>query len=179
MWVLVYSLYTILRMGRLELTLKPFTEDRSLDLKPLGRLSLQLTGLYMLFLAFIVVPNVLSGFLALPILGFFGALSLIAFALFFLPLLPLRRKLREAREELLGRIGPRYTRIFERIDTAPNGPVSQADVNELTAMEKIQRDVQEIYTWPFDTGVVVRLSVIVFSVTAIVSARIIASLLGF
>ncbi len=35
------------------------------------------------------------------------------------------------------------------------------------AIEKIQRDVLEIYTCPFDTVVVVRLSVIVFSVTAL------------
>ncbi len=178
-WVLAVSLYTIFRIGRFELKLRPFTEDRSLGLKPLGRLSLKLTGLYVLFLAIIVLPNVLAGFLALPILGLFGAMSLLALALFFLPLLPLRRKLWETKGELLRRIGPRYTRVFERIDAAPTEPVSQADVNELTAIEKIQRDVQEIYTWPFDTGAVVRLSVIVFSVTAIVSARIIASLLGF
>lgn len=178
-WVLSYALITIVRVGRMKLTLRPFTEDRSLGLKPLGRLALKLTGLYLLTLALIVVPNVLSGFLALPILGLFGAMALLALAMFFLPLLPLRSKLREAKQELLDRLGPRYTRVFERIDKGDGGPIGQAEVNELTAIEKIQRDVREIYAWPFDTGAVVRLSVIVFSVTAIVSARIIASLLGF
>ena len=178
-WVLLYAILAIVRVGRMELTLRPFTEDRSLGLKPLGRLALKASGLYLLFVALIVVPNVLSGFLAIPLLLFFTAMSLLALAIFFLPLLPLRAKLSEAKAKLVARIGPRYTRVFERIDREEGGPVSQSDVNELTALEKIRRDVQEIYAWPFDTGVVVRLSVIVFSVTAIVAARIIASLLGF
>ncbi len=74
---------------------------------------------------------------------------------------------RLAKGDLLRRIGPRYTRVFKQIDAGADGPISQAEVNELMAIEKIQRDVLEIYTWPFDTGVVVRLSVIVFSVTAL------------
>ncbi len=80
-----------------------------------------------------------------------------------MPLLPLGRRLRETKGGCCAE------------------SVSQAEVQGLISVERIQRDVQEIYTWPFDTGVVVRLSAIIFSVaaTAIVSARTIASLLGF
>ncbi|MCJ2519522.1 MAG: hypothetical protein LN412_01050, partial [Candidatus Thermoplasmatota archaeon] len=179
LWVWMYSLYTNFKIARLELTLKPFTEDRSLGFNPLGRFSLELTGLDMLPLALVLAPNVLGGLLSLPILRLFMALSLLGLVFFFLPLLPLRQKLLQAKGELLSWIGPRYTPVFERIDSGTEGRISQAFANELMAIEKIQRDVQRIHTWPFDTGVVVRISVIVFSVTAIVSARIIASLLGF
>ena len=172
-WVWAYALYSTNRIGGLSLNLKPFTEDRSLGLKPFGRFSLQLTGLYVGLFAIIVLPNIAVGFSSLPLLALFAALFLSALIFFLLPLIPLRRQLLLAKRELLRRIGTRYTRAFERIDSSTGGEVDQKIVNELTAIDKIQRDVQQIYTWPFDVGIVVRLSVIILSVTAAVLARII------
>ncbi len=178
LWVLGYSFYAIYRVGRMELNLKPFTEDRSLGLNPLGRLALRLSGLYVLFVLFALVPNLLSVILAPPIVAIVLALTLLSFAFFFLPLLPLRRKLLTAKRDLLGRLGPRLTRLYREVDSEPGGKIGQEVVNELMALKEIQRDIQQIHNWPFDTGVVVRLSVIVFSVTAIVLSRIIASIFG-
>lgn len=177
-WVLVYSLYAIYRIGQLELKLKHFSEDRSLGLSPLGRLALKLAGFYVLFLAFNIVPDALSAFLTLPVLSLYVVVIILAFPLFFLPLLPLRRRLRREKSELLGRLAPRFARLYREIEANPEGEIRREDANELLVLQGMRRDIEEIHTWPFDTAVVVRLSVIVFSVTAIILSRIIGSFLG-
>lgn len=50
-------------------------------------------------------------------------------------------------------------------------------IHELTLLKAMQEDIHRIYRWPFDTGVVVRLSLILFSVTAITLSKVIASFL--
>ncbi len=70
----------------------------------------------------------------------------------FLPLLPLGRRRRGEEGELLRRIGPPCARVFQRIDAAATGPVSQGAVPERTAVEKMKRDLPEICPWPFDPG---------------------------
>ncbi len=178
LWILVYSFYTIYRIGRLELKLKHFSEDRSLGLNPLGRLSLRLTGFYVLFLAFEIVPDVLSALLTLPVLSLYVVVIILAFALFFVPLLPMRRQLRREKSDLLARLAPRFVRLYQKVDSSSGGEVGPDEANELRVLEAMKRDVERIHNWPFDTGVVVRLSVIVFSVTAIVLSRVIGSVLG-
>ena len=177
-WVWIYSMYSVRKIGGLPLRLRPFTEDRSLGLKPFGTFSLQLTGLYLTMMALIAIPNAAAGFQSLPLLFFFAGLLLIAPILFLLPLLPLKRKLQRAKRELMAKMGVRYTRAYERIDGNPNGQIAPAVVSELLALGEIRRDVQQIRTWPFDAGVVLRLSAIVISVTAIVLARIVQRLFG-
>ncbi len=179
LWVDLSSLYAIFKVGQLELALKPFTEDRVLGLKPLGRFSMQLVGHTMLVMALIVISSFFAGLVSIPILGLFLFLTLLSLMFFFLPLLPLRRKLHQAKAEVAAWLGPRYTSVFQRIKSDPEGEIGQGVYQELMALEKIQRDVREIHNWPFDTGMVVRLSVIASSVTAIVISRIIALLVGF
>ncbi len=177
-WVLAYSFYAIYKVGQMELSLKPFTEDHSLGLNPLGRLALMLTGLYLLFLLFNLLPNVLSGILAAPILAFQTFLGLLAFAFFFLPLLPLRQKLNRTRRDLHAQLSPRLTRLYATINEESEGGIQRELVNELTLLKAMEEDIHQIYRWPFDTGVVVRLSVIVFSTTAITLSQVIATFFG-
>ncbi len=178
LWVLGFSFYTIYRVGRMELVLKSFTEDPSLGLNPLGRLALRLTGLYVVFLLFGLVPSLLSVILAPPIIVILVTLSLLSFAFFFLPLLPLRRRLLRTKRDLLVRLSPRLTRLYATISEDTQGQVRQDVVFELMALKAMQEDIRRIHHWPFDTGVVVRLSVIVFSVTAITLSRVIATFFG-
>ena len=172
-WVWMYTSYSVHKIGKLSFSPRPFAQDRALGLKPFGRFSLQLTGSYVALIAIIVLPNIAVGFSSLPLLILFASLFLLAPISFLLPLLPFRRTLLRTKRELQGRIGVRYTRVFELVDARADGRIDQSIINELTAVDKIQRDVQQIHTWPFDAGVVVRLSAIVLSVTAIILARII------
>lgn len=177
-WVWMYCLYSIFKMGRLDLRLQPFTEDRTLGLKPLGRFALRLSGMYIALLIIVIIPNLFIGLSSLPFLVVYAGFFLLALVFFFLPLLPLRGQLLRAKRDLLRRVGIRYTHVFERIDLGSEGHIEQEAVNELAAIDKIQRDVQQIHTWPFDVGIVVRLSAIILSVIAIILARIITITFG-
>ena len=176
-WVLGYSFYTIYRVGQMELTLRPFTEDRSLGLKPLGLLSLTLTGFYVVLLLLNLVANwpIIQ---SVAIQALLTAFILLSFGFFLLPLLPLRQKLMKARRDLLDQLSPRLTRVYDTISRGSEARIPLDVVNELTALRAMSADIQQIYSWPFDTGIVVRLSVIVFSVTAITLSQVIAALLG-
>jgi len=52
-------------------------------------------------------------------------------------------------------------------------------LQELATIDKIQREIQAIKTWPFDVGVVAKLLTILLSVTAILLAGVIRKYLGF
>ena len=49
----------------------------------------------------------------------------------------------------------------------------------MAVVDKVQRDVQQIRTWPFDTGIIARLLAIMISVTAILLSSYIRSFLSF
>jgi len=48
----------------------------------------------------------------------------------------------------------------------------------LIAIQEIGQDVTKISSWPFDTGILARLAVIVLSVIAIILSRVLAVVLG-
>src|SRR5256712_13773875 len=55
-----HSMYKIYEIGKLPLQLKPFTEDRTLGLKPFGRTSLQLSLLYFFLVSSSFIPFSIS-----------------------------------------------------------------------------------------------------------------------
>lgn len=178
LWVWGYSLYSVYRMGKLPLGLKPFTEDRTLGLKPFGRASLLMTGAYVAFLSLFLIPQVIIGFASVALLAWGAAMMLVGVVFFLAPLVPLHTKLISARQELLGWIGPRYTTAMDSFRSTANGPVSQDLVGEFSVIEKVQHDVNQIHTWPFDTGLIVKLAAIIFSVVAIIGAKFVQIALG-
>ena len=87
--------------------------------------------------------------------------------MFFLPLLSIRERLKEAKRQELSWVTPRYTTIITRVKeqvpkTLPeNGATqTQALADELTMVRQIQQDIQKIQSWPFDFGVVSRLATV-------------------
>jgi len=172
-WVWMYSMYSIYRMGKLPLRLKHFAEDKLLGLKPFATTLLRLTGLYLAIVVLMMFPSLLSPLTMLPVLALYVAITLASIAFFFLPLLAIRRKLVLAKQEAGNWIIPRYVRIIERLKANEDDPSNSALVNELIAIDKIQRDIQQIRTWPFDTGIIVRLVALVLSVVGIVISRIV------
>lgn len=176
-WVFVGSMVAIYRMGQLPLRLRPFTEDRMLGLGPFARESLWLTAIYLVLVAEIAFPQILSGAFGLPVAVMFLAFFPLALAFFLLPLLPLRRKLREAKSEKLRWIGSEYSKVMRSVETI-NGGVDELTAGRLMAIDKIQRDIRQIRTWPFETGILARLAAIVVSVTAILLASIVRLAIG-
>ncbi len=70
-------------------------------------------------------------------------------------------------------IGPRYLRIVHKLRQDFDSSFDDEWVSKLGAIDKIQRDVQQIHTWPFDTGILVRLVAILLTVAGILLSRVI------
>ena len=180
LWIYGYSMYAIHRAGKLPLRLKPFTEDRTLGLKPFGNASLRLASIYAVFpvtwtFAQLVAIDVeIPGGVSItfaPIrlsdIIFSVGLILVGIVLFFLPLLSIRKRLLEAKRQELSWVTPRYTTVIAKLkQQIPKTPQedkanqTQALADELTIMRQIQQDIQKIQSWPFDIGVVSRLATV-------------------
>ena len=178
LWTWGYSMYSIYRMGRLPLKLKQFTEDRSLGLRPFATASLNITGIYLLLVSSALFFSILGGFGTFSILFPFLVLLVLGPVFFMLPLVGLRGQLLRAKRSLSEAVGQRYTRVMNLLDVSGREPIDGVVAGELVAIDKIQRDVQQIRGWPFDTGILVRLTALVLSVVAIILARVVANNLG-
>ncbi len=178
-WVWFYSVYKIYRMGKLPLRLRPFTEDRTLGLKPFGRASLQLTGVYVAFLASIFVTAVPLSDFSPFVIAFAIGLLLLGLVIFFLPLLTLHAKLVEAKQQALQWLSPEYTAMVQKLRKDGMENSDEKLYRGLAAIDKIQRDINQIHSWPFDVGIVTRLAAIIFSVIAILLASFVRAILRF
>ncbi|HZY46723.1 MAG TPA: hypothetical protein VFE96_02895 [Candidatus Bathyarchaeia archaeon] len=155
LWVFLASMIAIYKIGRLPMRLKIFTNDRTMGLKPFANTSLRIITIY-----------VLAVLLTFPIYlyaNFAVELSLTIFLIpgiffFLVPLFGLHKKMREAREEKSAVIGLRHSRVMNEVETAGDGPLSEALVNELLAIDAIKREIHQTHEWPFDIGTVARLS---------------------
>ena len=180
LWVYGYSMYAIHRAGKLPLRLKPFTEDRTLGLKPFGTVSLRLASIYAVFpvtLTFLELVTLDVGIpegititfapIRVTDMIFSVGLILAGIVLFFLPLLSIRKRLQEAKRQELSWVTPRYTTIITRLkeqvsktQQEDRANQTQALADELTMMRQVQQDIQKIQSWPFDLGVVSRLATV-------------------
>ena len=172
-------MYRIYRLGKLPLTLKPFTEDRTLGLKPFGRASLQLTAVYVGFLASVFVTTVPLTAYSPSVIALEMGLLFLGIVIFFLPLLTLHAKLLDAKQEAIRWISPQYSALVQKLRKEGVENSDEKLYHELTAIDKIQRDINQIHNWPFDVGIVTRLAAIVFSVVAILLASFVRAILRF
>jgi hypothetical protein len=106
------------------------------------------------------------------------ALFVPGFAIFLLPLASVRRKLLEAKRAELSWVNPRYTKIMKQVRAQSDRAIDPSLAAELTAVKELQRDAQQIHTWPFDIAIVVRLAAIILSVVAILVSRIVQTIAG-
>ena len=94
-------------------------------------------------------------------------LILAGVAMFFLPLLSIRKRLQEAKRQELSWVTPHYTTIIEKLKEQISKTPTEESANEtktladeLTMVRQIQQDIQKIQSWPFDLGVVSRLATV-------------------
>src|SRR2546428_8784916 len=168
-----HSMHKIYEIGKLHLQLKPFTEDRTLGLKPFGRTSLQLSLLYFFLVSSIFIPFSIS-YNQPPLVGLVLAFVFLSLGtlLFFAPLLGLRRHLLRAKTENMDWIAHRYTALVTQLKS--EHPSSSEEIlltNKLASIDKLQKDIGQIRTWPFDTQILERLVAIIVTVVAIMVAH--------
>ena len=177
-WMFAYSMYKIFRTGRRPMKLKSFTEDRMLGLKPFGRASLQLTGLYFGFVVIALVAEVSQVGVEIPGILLIIGFILLGVGLFFIPQMSLHGKLLRAKQEAYAWIAPQHTRVMEVVKAQGVENIEGRVLSQLSGVESIRKDIAQIYSWPFDLGIVARLSAIVLSVVAILLSAVLRSFLG-
>ena len=162
------------RFGQAPLALRPYYEDPFLGLKPLGALSLSLAFSYFGFIGLFLL--VLSASPGTPttadvvgVGGFLSGLVVLGLVLFFLPLRGLHRRMVDEKRQEMTRLRPKLSPIYE--GGSDHGP---QDVAHLIRVDMMDRKVAAMAIWPYDVGILGRLSAITLSVTAILISRIIA-----
>ena len=174
MWTLAYSMFKIYQIGKIELMLRSFAEDRSLGLKPFAVESFRLTLVYVGFVTIIVLFSAPQGFSSLPFLIFYLGLFLFGIVLFLLPLWSLHDRLVRFKNHNLRAIGQRYALLLKEFEENSETRLEGTLASSLIAIDKVQRDIHQIRTWPFDAGIVAKLAAIMVSVIAILLSRIVA-----
>ena len=180
LWTYGSSMLAIYHAGKLPFQLKPFTEDKTLGLKPFGTASMRLASVYaifpiivtftQLFLINVEIPGgvtvELGSFRASDLI-FLGGLVLVGVVLFLLPLVGIHRRLQDARRQELNWITPRYTSLVQRLKDRMSHSENFESVNEkdalaseLSIIRQIESDIHRIQTWPFDIGVITRLATV-------------------
>jgi len=127
----------------------------------------------------LIAPDVASPSTPLSVFVQDFGLILLGIPPFVLPLLSLRAKLVAARSEKMAWINARFHRVMQRVESHGDAELPPGLQEELLSIDKIQKEIQSIKTWPFDVGVVAKLLTILLSVTAILLAGVIRKYLGF
>ena len=102
--------------------------------------------------------------------GFLFGLILLGVLLFFVPLNRLQRRMVIEKQIEKAGLTPKLRALFQEsteVDSDPN-------LSEMFRLDMMDRKISSMATWPFDIGILGRLSVIALSVTAILISRIIA-----
>jgi hypothetical protein len=103
--------------------------------------------------------------------GFLFGLILLGLFLFFLPLTKLHGRMIAEKKIARAALNPKLRMLFYE---SPNP--SSSDVAQVLRLDWMDRKVAGMALWPYDIGILGRLSVIAASVTAILISRILALL---
>lgn len=162
------------RMGGSALQLQPYYKDRWLGLKPVGAISLSMgTGYFVIVGTFLVLDLISPqppGFSLL----FLGLVAL-GVGLFFLPSTKLHQRMVERKELEMASLNNQLDMAFQK----GGGGDAQTNAYQLRFLEMTEKKVNSIATWPFDAGIVARLSGIILSVIAILLSAAIRTILKF
>ncbi len=110
-------------------------------------------------------------------LGLYLGMMLLALFLFLFPLLSLHSRLIAEKKKILGGLIPQYKELVQDLESRGIRNIDEKSTDQLNATRQLLQDVQQIHSWPFDTGIMLRLSAIIFSVIAVLLSRIITNAL--
>ena len=173
-WVYLTLQIGLNRLGRGHLTLQAFRGDRSLGLRPVGRLAF--TGFWMLLGS--VGPLVLTNVSDIPgvIVGI--AVLVGGVALFFLSLRRLNRQMVVVKQRELERARDLYRQAYQPVRDEPTLEVLQRQADLLSAAEALEVRAGRIQEWPFDEATFARVVTIASGVTVAIIGRLILDPVG-
>jgi len=176
-WVYCSSVNCLYNLGKQPLRLAEFYEDSHLGMKPFGSLSLSLAlvyfaGLGLVFFSFISIPPPLEFALGVMILG--------GLVLFFLPMNILHRRMQDKKRLERQKLNARHRRLLDSIGEPVQSiqTIEAKNLRHILEVDLINKQVNSISEWPFDTRTLTWLSAIVLTVVASIITKYITIILG-
>jgi hypothetical protein len=173
-WVYAALQIGLNRLGAGRATLKPYSGDRTLGLRPVG--SLAFTGFWMLFGS--VAPLVVTGFADRPTVVVGLVVLTGAAGLFFLSLRRLHRQMAAVKQRETELALDLYREAYRQVRAHPTLEVLREQAALLKAAEDLEKRAAQVQTWPFDEVTMARVVTIATSVAAVVIARLILAPAG-
>ncbi len=175
LWFFLASLYALYRFGKNGLKLKRYNEDPMLGTKKMGSLSFSLSVLYFFGLGLFASQSILGEIASSQsvLVNLLAMLFLIPIGIVFFmaPLVSTHNKLVEAKKIEVAVIGKRISELIDKC--AKEDQEEDEHMIKLLTLENIEKKVNAIKTWPIESPVLGKLTLILLSVTATIIARII------
>jgi hypothetical protein len=160
-WVYLASLYGLHSLSRQPLVFRRHHEDRLLGMRAFGSLSLSLAVCYFVGLALGVLLSKLASADPVlysakqdPALVLGAALVASGVALFFLPLRAIHAKMEHEKRRERELLNAWYGTLFageSRAARSEDMATLLREVRDIAAFPTMERHVEAIHTWPFDT----------------------------
>jgi hypothetical protein len=174
LWVYLVIVSDLSQLGRRPLRLRPFEDDRSLGLRPLGTLgaraiSVLTVGAVPLAAAGVRDPRSFVGLLIVLTLGI---------ALMFAALWPIHTQMAAAKAQSLRRARGLVAEALRPVTGKWSADALQHQAPMLLAAEQVERRAAAIQEWPFDETILARIAAILTAVTATIIARLVLNSFG-
>jgi hypothetical protein len=173
-WTYLVVQVGLARLGHGQLTLQPYSGDRSLGLRPVGRLAF--TGFWMLL--GVVAPLVLSTSYDIPAAIIGAAVLVTGVGLFFLSLRRLHRQMVSVKQQELDRTRGLYMEAYRQVRDQPTLAVLEQQAGLLKAAEALEKRAERIQVWPVEEGTIATVVAIASSVAAGIIGRLILQPVG-
>jgi hypothetical protein len=173
-WAYLMLMFGLNRLGTRHLALEAYGGDKSLGLRPVGKLAF--TGFWvfaanlgpLLLIGLTYVGSLIVGLLVF-IAGVFA---------FFLSLWRVHEQMSRARQHQLIQAQTLYEQAYEPLMTTHTLETFQERSGLLGAVEALERRAEAIQTWPFSDALLARIVVIGLSVITAIIARLVMKPLG-
>ncbi len=175
-WLFFSSVWSLRKLAKESMKLKPSSEDSLFGLGPIGSISLALVLVYFGAVGLRGLGILASGVEITPTaVNLAFELTLVVFGLiaFLLTINVFRRKMVEQKElERHKLLEERRTLQISSVDGETKIGKNPNCIQKLLLMDFMEKRLERIPTWPFDTGVLGHMLTILLSVTAILLANI-------
>ena len=173
-WTYLMLMLGLNRLGTRHLALEAYGGDKSLGLRPVGRLAF--TGFWVFAATLAPILLVSLTFVVSLVIGLlFFIAGVIAF---FLSLWRVHEQMGRAKQRQLLRAQTLYEQAYEPLMTTHTLEMLEERSKLLSAAEALERRAEAIQTWPFNDALLARIVVIGLSVITAVIARLVTKPLG-
>ena len=173
-WTYLMLMTGLNRLGKEHLALETYNGDRSLGLRPVGKLAFSGFWTFVANLGPVTLFSLMSRLaLALALVFFIAGL-----VVFFFSLGRLHRQMMRARRQQIERARELYTQAYAPLSSGGNLESLREQAPLLSAAEALERRASAIQVWPFDEGILVRIFAIATAVLTAIVTRLALKPLG-